>query len=60
MLDAADFPDDITALKAMLIAAQAREVRKDERIERLEKLGPVDKVLLPMRILPSGGRHGDT
>ncbi len=38
MLDAADLPDDIVALKAMLIAAQAREVRKDERIERLEKL----------------------
>ncbi|MEI3854985.1 MULTISPECIES: IS66 family transposase [unclassified Ensifer] len=38
MLDAADLPDNITALKAMLIAAQAREFRKDERIERLEKL----------------------
>ncbi|MBY5818443.1 transposase [Rhizobium leguminosarum] len=38
MLDAPDLPDDIAALKAMLIAAQAREVRKDERIERLEKL----------------------
>ncbi|MBX5167015.1 IS66 family transposase [Rhizobium sp. NZLR4b] len=45
MLDAADLPDDVAALKAMLIAAQAREVgkdaqiaRKDERIERLEKL----------------------
>ncbi|TIP39120.1 IS66 family transposase, partial [Mesorhizobium sp.] len=45
MLDAADLPDDIAALKAMLIAAQAREAgkdaqiaRKDERIERLEKL----------------------
>ncbi|ARQ13289.1 IS66 family insertion sequence transposase domain-containing protein (plasmid) [Rhizobium etli] len=38
MFDATDLPDDIAALKAMLIAAQAREVRKDERIERLEKL----------------------
>jgi transposase len=45
MLDTADLPDDVTALKAMLVAAQAREVakdvqivRKDERIERLEKL----------------------
>ncbi|AFL54814.1 hypothetical protein ABIA22_004127 [Sinorhizobium fredii] len=38
MLGAADLPDDIAALKAMLIAAEAREVRKDERIERLEKL----------------------
>ena len=45
MLDNADLPDDVAALKAMLIAAQAREaakdvqiVRKDERIERLEKL----------------------
>lgn len=45
MLNAADLPDDIAALKAMLIAATAREadkdaqiVRKDERIERLEKL----------------------
>ena len=52
MLEAADLPDDVAALKAMLIAAQAREAakdvaiaskdehiaRKDERIERLEKL----------------------
>ena len=45
MLDAADLPDDIAALKAMLVAATAREAekiaqitRKDERIERLEKL----------------------
>ncbi|TAV82183.1 IS66 family transposase [Rhizobium leguminosarum] len=45
MLDAADLPDDVAALKAMLLAAQAREAgkdaqiaRKDERIERLEKL----------------------
>ena len=38
MLDAADLPDDIAALKAMLIAAEARDRRKDERIERLEKL----------------------
>ncbi len=38
MLDAANLPDNIAALKAMLIAAQAREVRKDDRIERLEKL----------------------
>lgn len=38
MLDAADLPDDIAALKAMLIGATAREVRKDDRIERLEKL----------------------
>ncbi|TAY82665.1 IS66 family transposase [Rhizobium leguminosarum] len=45
MLDAADLPDDVAALNEMLIAAQAREAgkdaqiaRKDERIERLEKL----------------------
>lgn len=38
MLNAADLPDDIAALKAIVIAATAREVRKDERIERLEKL----------------------
>jgi acyl-CoA-binding protein len=45
MLNTADLPDDVTALNAMLIAAQAREaakdvqiVRKDERIERLGKL----------------------
>jgi len=45
MLNASDLPDDVAALKAMLIAAQVREagkdaqiVRKDERIERLEKL----------------------
>jgi hypothetical protein len=34
MLDAADLADDVAALKAMLIAAQACEVRKDDRIER--------------------------
>ncbi|WP_292444621.1 hypothetical protein [Mesorhizobium sp.] len=38
MLNAADLPDDIATLKAMLIAATAREVRKDERFERLERL----------------------
>lgn len=38
MLDAVDLPDDIAALKAMLVASQAREARKDERIVRLEKL----------------------
>ena len=38
MLNSADLPDDIAALKAMLITATAREGRKDERIERLERL----------------------
>uniref|UniRef100_A0A7C1NYN8 IS66 family transposase n=1 Tax=Agrobacterium albertimagni TaxID=147266 RepID=A0A7C1NYN8_9HYPH len=52
MLDAADLPDDVAALKALLIAARLSEAakdvaiaskdehiaRKDERIERLEKL----------------------
>ncbi len=45
MLDTAHLPDDVAALKAMLIAAQAREAgkdaqiaRKDERMERLERL----------------------
>lgn len=38
MLNAADLPDDIAALKAMLVAAEARDQRKDDRIERLEKL----------------------
>ncbi|WP_168208273.1 hypothetical protein [Agrobacterium sp. T29] len=45
MLDVANLPDDIVALKAMLVAAQkweaikdAQVARKDERIERLEKL----------------------
>lgn len=45
MFDTADLPDDVAALKAMLIAARLSEMakdvaiaRKDERIERLEKL----------------------
>ena len=38
MLSAADLPNDIDALKAMLVASEARNLRKDERIERLEKL----------------------
>ena len=38
MLSTADLPDDIDALKAMLVASEARNLRKDERIERLETL----------------------
>lgn len=38
MLAPADLPDDIAALKALLIASETRNQRKDERIERLEKL----------------------
>ena len=38
MLDTAELPDDIAALKAMLVAAEARNQRKDERIAQLEKL----------------------
>lgn len=38
MLIASDLPDNIDALKAMLVASEARNLRKDERIERLEKL----------------------
>lgn len=38
MLDAAELPDDIAALKAMLVAAALRDQRKDERIAQLEKL----------------------
>jgi transposase len=57
MLDAADLPDDVAALKAMLIAAQAREVRKDDRIERLEKLAQHSSRQLsganPRRLIPS-------
>jgi transposase len=34
----ADLLEEIAALKAMLIAAEARDKRKDERIARLEKL----------------------
>lgn len=38
MPDTADLLGEITALKAMLIASEARNLRNDERIERLEKL----------------------
>ena len=38
MSNAADLLGEIAALKAMLIASEARNLRKDERIERLEKL----------------------
>jgi len=38
MPDTADLLEEIAALKAMLIAADARDQRKDERIARLEKL----------------------
>lgn len=38
MPNTADLLEEIAALKAMLIAADARDLRKDECIERLEKL----------------------
>jgi transposase len=38
MPDTADLLEEIAALKAMLIDADARDLRKDERIARLEKL----------------------
>jgi transposase len=38
MPNTADLLEEIATLKAMLIAAEARDRRKDERIERLEKL----------------------
>ena len=38
MPETADLLEEITALKAMLIASEARNNRKDERIARLEKL----------------------
>ena len=38
MSNVADLLGEIATLKAMLIAADARNLRKDERIERLEKL----------------------
>lgn len=38
MPNSAELLEEIAALKAMLVAADARDRRKDERIERLEKL----------------------
>jgi transposase len=38
MLTAADLPNDIAALKAMLLASHAQERRREELIARLEKL----------------------
>ncbi|WP_435171330.1 IS66 family transposase [Falsirhodobacter sp. 1013] len=38
MPEATDLFEEIATLKAMLIASEARNLRKDERIERLEKL----------------------
>ena len=38
MSETADLLEENAALKAMLIASEARNLRKDERIERLEKL----------------------
>lgn len=38
MSDTTDLLEEIVTLKAMLIASEARSSRKDERIERLEKL----------------------
>lgn len=38
MLTEADLPDDIAALKALVIASQAHGARQDERVAELEKL----------------------
>ena len=38
MLNPADFPDDIAALKALLVASESRHLRKQDRIDQLEKL----------------------
>jgi hypothetical protein len=38
MLTAADLPNDIAALKAMLLVSHAQERRREELIARLEKL----------------------
>ncbi len=38
MTNADDLPDDINALKALLLASEGRNQRKQERIDRLEKL----------------------
>lgn len=38
MLNPADFPDDIAALKALLVASESRNLRKQDRIDQLEKL----------------------
>ncbi len=38
MLNPANLPDDITALKALLVASEGRNLRKQDRIDQLEKL----------------------
>jgi transposase len=38
MLNPADLPDDITALKALLVASEGRNLRKQDRIDQLERL----------------------
>jgi len=38
MLNPADLPDDIAALKALLVASEGRNLRKQDRIDQLEKL----------------------
>ena len=38
MLNPADLPDDIAALTALLVASEGRNLRKQDRIDQLEKL----------------------
>lgn len=38
MLNPTDLPDDIAALKALLVASERRNLRKQDRIDQLEKL----------------------
>ena len=46
----ADLLEEIAALKAMLIAAEARDKRKDERIARLERLSAISLGVMPRRV----------
>jgi transposase len=38
MLNSADLPDDIAALKALLVTSEGRNLRKQDRIDQLERL----------------------
>lgn len=38
MLNPADLPDDVASLKALLVASEGRNLRKQDRIDQLEKL----------------------
>ena len=67
MIDAINLPDDVAVLKAMVVASEGRNLRKQDRINHLESLvaafkqalfgakSPIQKPLHAFKVLQSCG-----